>query len=228
MIKVLKLKLFQETACYKKPFAFKAGETYPLPPYATVKGMIHYILGANEYIPMSISIQGDYENKFENYQTMYFFKDKEEDTTKMPLNTHLLFNIRLVIHINADEKILEDILNAFKNLEEHLSIGRKEDIVRIDEVKYVEVNTYSPSDMEKAYVLARPMYIPEPIPEYVKGINYRLNWKYEIVNNLRQWEKINVKYVEAGEEITEEDILLDNDIDSKTGLGDLVYFNTTL
>lgn len=226
MIKVLKLKLFQETACYKKPFAFKVGETYPLPPYATVKGMIHYILGANEYIPMSISIQGDYENKFENYQSMYFFKDK--DITKMPLNTHLLFNVRLIIHVNAEEKILEDIVNAFKNLEEHLSIGRKEDIVRIDEVKYVEVNSYSPYDMDKAYVLKNSMYIPEPIPEYVKGINYRLNWKYEIVNNLRQWEKINVKYVDAGEEITEEDILLDDDIDSKTGLGDLVYFNTTL
>lgn len=35
-MKVLKLKLFQETACYKKPFAFKVAETYPLPPYSTI------------------------------------------------------------------------------------------------------------------------------------------------------------------------------------------------
>ena len=35
-MKILKLKLFQETACYKKPFAFKVAETYPLPPYSTV------------------------------------------------------------------------------------------------------------------------------------------------------------------------------------------------
>ena len=36
IMKILKLKLFQETACYKKPFAFKVAETYPLPPYSTV------------------------------------------------------------------------------------------------------------------------------------------------------------------------------------------------
>ena len=58
-MKILKLKLFQETACYKKPFAFKVGETYPLPPYSTIIGMFHKILGAAsvEYFTMNISIQ---------------------------------------------------------------------------------------------------------------------------------------------------------------------------
>lgn len=45
-MKYLKMKLFQETACYKKPFAFKVAETYPLPPYSTVIGMFHKILVA--------------------------------------------------------------------------------------------------------------------------------------------------------------------------------------
>lgn len=35
-MKILRLKLFQESACYKKPFAFKVAETYPLPPYSTI------------------------------------------------------------------------------------------------------------------------------------------------------------------------------------------------
>ena len=53
---IIKLKLFQETACYKKPFAFKVAETYPLPPYSTVIGMLHKVLQAQngEYFDMNI------------------------------------------------------------------------------------------------------------------------------------------------------------------------------
>ena len=55
-MKILKLKLYQETACYKKPFATKVAETYPLPPYSTIIGMFHKILqaGPGEYFPMNI------------------------------------------------------------------------------------------------------------------------------------------------------------------------------
>lgn len=54
-MKLLRLKIFQETACYLKPFAFKVGETFPLAPFSTVKGMLHAVLDAKEYIPMNIS-----------------------------------------------------------------------------------------------------------------------------------------------------------------------------
>jgi CRISPR-associated protein Cas5t len=224
MEKVLKLRLFQETACYKKPFAFKVGETYPLPPYATVKGMLHYILKAEEFIPMSISIQGDYESKFENYQSMYFHKDKE--ITKMPLNIHLLYNVSLIIHVRAEEQVLNDIVEGLKNLDEHLSLGRKEDIARLDEVKFVSIKMHDPAEIDEAFKIKRPIYIPQDkLPSDINGVSYRLNWKYNLIQGIRQWEKINVKYVDEGREITE-DILLDDDIDH-TGYGDLVYFNTT-
>ena len=85
-MKILKLKLFQETACYKKPFAFKVAETYPLPPFSTVIGMFHKILDAKsgEYFPMNISIQGNYESIFSNYQTLRMFKGNK--VTSMPRN----------------------------------------------------------------------------------------------------------------------------------------------
>lgn len=224
-MRVLKLNLFQETVCYKKPFAFKVGETYPLPPYSTVTGMLHKVLKVepgSPPIPMRISIQGNYENKFVNYQSMYFFKSSQ--ITKMPLNIHLLYNVELIIHIDAAEEILDSIVEGLKSLEEHLNLGRKEDIVRIDEVKYVEVRTFDPYSEGKSFIIQKPIYIPiDFLPSDVEGINYRLNWKYTVVNGLRQWEKINVKYVEEGTEITDE-VQVDNDGEP----GDLVYFNTTL
>ncbi|EOD01822.1 type I-B CRISPR-associated protein Cas5b [Caldisalinibacter kiritimatiensis] len=217
-MKVLKLTLFQETACYKKPFAFKVWETYPLPPYSTVKGMLHNILKADEFIPMSISIQGDYESKFVDYQSMYFYKSKE--ITNMPLNVHLLHNVKLIIHVKAEDAILQRIIDGIRNLEEHLSLGRREDLVRIDDIKFVKIQEIDIDDLEDGKKIEHPIYIPvEQLPEDVWGINYRLNWKYEVVNDLRQWERIDVKYVESGEEITDDNFLQDEE-------GDIVYFNT--
>lgn len=217
-MKALKLKLFQETACYKKPFAFKTWETYPLPPYSTVKGMLHYILKAEDYIPMNISIQGDYESKFTDYQNMYFYKSSE--ITDIPLNIHLLHNVKLIIHVKSDETILNRIVEGIRNLDEYLSLGRKEDIVRIDGIKLVDVSEINIDELIDGKKIEYPIYIPlEQLPEDIWGKNYRLNWKYKIVNGLRQWERIDVKYVEKGEIITEDNFLQDEE-------GDIVYFNT--
>lgn len=139
-MKVLKLDLFQETACYKKPFAMKITETYPLPPYSTINGLIHKILNATEYIPFNISVQGTYESIFNNYQTTYFYK--KDSITSMPMNSHMLLNVNLIIHIGGDFDLLEEIYDSLLNYDEHLSLGRKEDLVRINDIRFVEVNKF--------------------------------------------------------------------------------------
>lgn len=75
-MKLLRLKFFQETACYQKPFAYKVGETYPLAPFSTVKGMLHAVLDAKEYIPMNLSIQGQSETMLIDYQKSIFIRVK--------------------------------------------------------------------------------------------------------------------------------------------------------
>ncbi|MGM0471402.1 MAG: type I-B CRISPR-associated protein Cas5b [Bacillota bacterium] len=223
-MEVLKLRLFQESACYKKPFAFKVGETYPLPPYSTVKGMLHRIIDANEFIPMQISIQGDYESKFVDYQSMYFQKGKE--TTKKPLDMHLLHNVELVIHVQAKEGTLTRIVEGIKNLDEYLSLGRREDLVRIDEIKFVELEQIELAPFADDYTTRYPIYIPVNSKQIdtaaVRGITYRLNWKYKIIEGLRQWEKIESKYVDRGEQLASklsgDQLTVDSD-------GDLVCFN---
>lgn len=228
----LRLKLFQETANYKKPFAFKVGETYPLPPYATVKGMIHSILNANQFIPMRISIQGNYEAKILDYQTHYLFKKNKMDElpivldglqgfaydytniTKMPLYTHLLYNVNLVIHVEAELDILNKIIQTIEGNDIHWSLGRWEDLVRIDEYKLVEVK-----DMEESDELKYNAYIPtDYLDSEIRSIPYQLNWKYHIRNNVRQWEKINVGYVLKDTTIEPEEAYIDED-------RELVFYN---
>ncbi len=224
-MRALRLDLFQETACYKKPFALKISETYPLPPYSTVNGMLHKLLDAKEYIPMNISIQGDYESIVNNYQTTYFYKKKE--VTTMPMNQHMLLNVKLITHVNAEDEILDKIYDSILNLDEYLSLGRKEDLVRIDNVRFVEVDEYEVddykyriNDMDKKqfrfYTLKNNIYIPKKNSYRLSGINYRLNSYYEKTRN--NWTKIDTLYVDRERKIGLGKILLDSE-------SDIVCFN---
>ncbi|MEG0306465.1 MAG: type I-B CRISPR-associated protein Cas5b [Clostridium sp.] len=214
-MKALKLKMYQETACYKKPFAFKVTETYPLPPYSTVIGMIHNVIGASsgEYVPMDISIQGKYEGIFNTYNTTMFYKAK--DVTTMPLNVHMLLGVNLTIHISAEDEVLERVVNGFKNTGEIFTLGRREDLIRVDSIKMVEVESLIASKRSNDGVLLKNnAYIPEKYEYNLNGINYRLNKKYTIINNLRRWEKISSIYVEEGEVIKGK-YFIDDDLDGK-------------
>jgi len=211
-MRVLKIKIYQETACYKKPFAFKVTETYPLPPDSTVSGMIHRIIGAQEYVPMAISIQGDYESILTSYNSMYFYKSKE--VTSMPLNTHMLLGVNLIIHIKAEYEILNKIYESIKSSSEFFSLGRREDLANIIYFGFEELQEVNFDDdhneVEESYELKYPIYIPKNKCKLLKGVNYKLNKKYKIVREIRQWEKAQVKYVSSGETINRGTITVDS------------------
>lgn len=214
-MKIFKLKLFQETACYKKPFAFKVAETYPLPPYSTIIGMFHKIIGAKsgEYFPMNISVQGNYESIFSNYQNLRMFKGKDQ-VTAMPRNVHQLLNVELLIHLKADDEIVDKIYDNIINGKETFTLGRNEDLVRIEEIKYVENTSIGYGDINKysAYILKS---ICER--EMLDGINYRLNTTYTLENELRRWNKVDVKYIEKSPDNSINEIEKDED-------GDYIFF----
>lgn len=214
-LKILKLKLFQETACYKKPFAFKVAETYPLPPYSTVIGMFHKILGAgpNEYHPMDLSVQGEYEGIFSNYQNLRMFKNKNE-VTAMPRNVHQLLNVHLVIHMQSDDETVEKIYQNIVTGKETFTLGRNEDLVRVDDVKIIE----EPKKVYEQFINRYNAYVPTNLTdEEVSGINYRLNTVYTIKDELRQWHKVDVKYIEKHTQESLLEVLKDQD-------GDFIYW----
>lgn len=214
-MKILKMRLFQETACYKKPFAFKVAETYPLPPYSTVIGMFHKIIGAgpNEYYPMDISVQGEYESIFSNYQNLRMFKGKEQ-VTAMPRNVHQLLNVELVIHMQSDDETVDKIYKNVVNGKETFTLGRNEDLVRVDGIEIIE----EPKKVYEQFINKYNAYIPlELIDEDVNGINYRLNTEYTVRNDLRIWKKADVKYIERHTNESLLECLQDKD-------GDFIYW----
>lgn len=226
-MKALKIEIFQKRANYRKPFAMKINETYPLPPYSTVNGLLHSILKATEYIPMNISIQGKYESIFKNFQTMYFYKSKE--ITSMPFNSIEIFGVSLIIHVLAPDNILHKIKDNILNSEDFLSLGRHEDILRIDSIKLVNIDKYNvdtaftyEDDYENKnlsrYKIKNNIYINKNLAkDYdLNGISYRIATHYKNnaqLDNRRKMIKTDTMYIEEGQQITNGSILLDEDLD---------------
>ena len=102
---------------------------------------------------MQISVQGKYHSKVNDLATRYEFKNgMTYDSTRHQLkvgdygisigvsNVELLSEVELLIHIvPEDQSLVEEIYNAFKTPREYISLGRREDLVVIDEVKVVEI-----------------------------------------------------------------------------------------
>lgn len=210
-MKALKIKMYQETVCYRKPYAFKVTETYPLPPYSTIIGMLHNVIGAksNEYHPMNVSVQGSYDGIFTSYNTTRLYKRNE--VTSMPMNVHMLYGVNLIIHITAEEDTLNKIYNGFKEMSSAFVLGRNEDLARIDSIEFVNLEHHIIDEDDDSMKMGYSMYVPDNYDVNVKGIRYRLNKVYTIKNDLRQWEKVKVKYVEKNNYIDEGEYFIDDD-----------------
>ena len=212
----IRVELYQNLCNYKRPTSFQLKETYPLPPYSTVIGMIHKICGYKEYTPMEISIQGTYESKVNDLWTRYegFSKyEPERHQLKIPVlkdgkveyqgmtkgisTAELLVDVKLIIHIVPEkEEKLEEIYNSFLFPEEYISLGRREDIVRVDKVEMVGIELV---ELQESDSLKYDAYIPiesKNFDDYeeLNGTVYNLNRTYNLSfdKKMRLWERVKV------------------------------------
>lgn len=144
-MKVIRVKLHQETANYRVPASHGFRESYPLPPISTVIGMVHYLCDFHEYHPMKVSVQGSYVSTTSDFFTRYEFKNGMKfDPGRHQLNAEgygisrgighvqLLYDVNLILHIKPDdENELEDIYNALKYPREFPNLGRREDLANL-------------------------------------------------------------------------------------------------
>ena len=217
-------------ANYKVATSFQLKETYPLPPYSTVIGMVHSLCDFKEYHPMKISISGNYFSKVNDLYTRYEFKNGNPfEMGRHQLNVNgyginrgvataeLLVDVNLTIHIiteDQSEEFLNTIFEAFKYPREYPSLGRREDIVLIKDVKIVDVEKKKLekdlSNGEDNFAYIPVNFIQEKLVNHgdkkigmnIYGTRYELTKNY-ILNNIgtkakpkmiRSWEKEEVIY----------------------------------
>jgi CRISPR-associated protein Cas5t len=234
--KAIRLRLYQNLVNYKKPTSFQLKETYPLPPYSTVIGMVHNACGFTEYKDMEVSVQGNYHSKVYDLYTRYEFGaayDKERHNIKLHSEkdnknygmtrgvstTELLIDVDLVLHIRPkDESLVDIIYEKLANPEEFISLGRREDIVRIDELKIVKIKEEKSIE---SYILPYDSYIPVKLFDSdeieTKASRYLINknYKKEMIKkgvDIRQWEKVKVIHgVRNRNQLEDTNILFDED-----------------
>lgn len=183
--KAVRIKLEQELVNYKVPTSFQLKETYPLPPFSTVIGMVHAACGYMEYKEMQVSIQGKYHSKVNDLFTRYEFKPElkfeagrhQLETSGYGIGrgvatTELLSEVELLIHIiPEDQTLIEEIASGLNNPKEFLSLGRREDLIIMKEVSIVDVREETVDDdlpLKKNY----SAYIPL---EDIRSEKYKLN-----------------------------------------------------
>lgn len=76
---ILRLKLSQNVANYRKPESAENKMTYPLPPFSTIIGAIHSACGYTEYHQMDISVQGDFQTLKDRVYTNHCFLNSTQD-----------------------------------------------------------------------------------------------------------------------------------------------------
>ena len=205
MERAIRIKCFQNLVNYKKPSSFIIKETFPLPPYSTVLGMIHAACGYTEFHPMKLCIQGTNSGTISELYTRYSFsagtKYEEgrhqiciEDGEKYGIfrgiaNVELVCDNDMVIHVIPEEEDFEKVYNSLKYPPRYLSLGRYEDLLDIERVDIVNIH------QEDEVEIKRDMYIPVSYGIELgdrRGTIYNLTKEYEITKQgLRRWKKEN-------------------------------------
>ena len=96
---------------------------------------------ANELKLVLESVQNkekDWKNKIKEYEETHYKKPiaKFRSLTKSVKTYEILNNITLILHIQAEESVLQDIMENIYDLK---SLGRSEDFVDVEEIKLVDL-----------------------------------------------------------------------------------------
>lgn len=232
-MKALKIKIYQNLCNYRKEGSFGYVQTYPLPTPSMIRGMVHDVLDATEYIPLKISIQGKSDTVITNIQGVYKF---DRDPNVRPQNpykvqvrnsqktaTHgisfidLHVNMRLIIHI-CFENNNENMCNSLNDrIQQKVPVlGRNEDIALIEDLKIVELCNYTGRSASSKL----PMYISQTALVENVGTKYRLPFFYEQVQSFsdnRVFYFVEANYISEGVSLRPDSIYLDID-------NDIVFF----
>ena len=216
-MKLLKIKGYQVFANYRKPMSFNYWDTYPLPPLSTVRGWFHTVVEATEYIPIAMSIQGKFDGVVQDLQTLIKFdrkRNKEGEIvlegfnktfSKSPTYVANVYGVDLTIYLKAKEEYLQKFReNLFKL--EYPSLGRKEDLIRVDYIDFMEPVLQDFSEDE--HVIDYGIYLNKSTADQlgIRGINYRMNFKY----NKELLEKTGLRYFERKDVVYIDDALVED------------------
>jgi CRISPR-associated protein Cas5 subtype I-B len=200
----LRVKLYTPTGIFKNPLSIKGIEVYPLPPYSTIIGLIYRAMGRKwKGEHFQISIQGDYQAIYRDY--VWFRGDSLGDKeNKLPLQVPILYSLELLVHVKAENGLLEDIERALEEPKELLFLSGGEYPVKVQEVKRVKCLEKFLSE-ENCIKLNYNAYIQRELLENIgtsdKGILFSLSYFYKNSQKPKTYSWVDAYYFQKGTEI---------------------------
>lgn len=180
MQKAIRIECFQNLVNYRKPSSFIIKESYPLPPYSTVLGMVHAVCGypKGDFHPMKLSIQGTNAGSVSELYTRYSFNmnqtyengrhqiciqelDRTYGVFKGIAHVELICRNEMILHIIPLEKDFDTVYQCLKNPLVYPALGRHEDLLDIQNVEIVELRE------EKEAIANKDIYIPVNMTNYI-------------------------------------------------------------
>ena len=241
-MKALKISLYQSAVNYRQDnLGYTGILSYPLPTPSMVRGMIHHLLGAKEYIPMKISIQGNFTSAAASMQRMYKTdrsvegrrKDHERNVAAGKASGE--FKPGKTIKIFDSERILSQTLVFVEELHEvsvhaHIVFDDESYLEKLkDKVNNSVVVLGRNSDICRVdfcdivdlnaisddVELSCSMFLAEEDAKSNKviGTRYKVPFKYEIdsYTNARMFTRVPVRYVPKGSVLFKGDVYVDNE-----------------
>lgn len=216
-MELLRIKAYQPFVCYRKPFSYGFWDTFPLPPFSTILGWVHWVIGAEEALPMNIGVTGVFDSITYDLQTLVKFDRirKERSQTILdgfnkalsssPTYVANVTDIHLRIYLEMDKSHLDTFKEKVFTVN-YPSLGRYEDLLRVDDVKYIQPKTISVGD---TFSVSNPIYLkPETANQTgIIGSNFQIPFYHELKDNLRFFQKEQVVYCDSGSMEIDEDHL---------------------
>lgn len=225
---LLKIKAFQPFACYRKPFSYGFWDTFPLPPFSTILGWVHWVLGESdrqEKLPINIGVAGQFETITYDLQTLIKFDRKRgkegeivlEDFNKALSNTPTyvanVTNIHHRIYLKMEDEYMERFADQAMQIN-FPSLGRYEDLMRIDSIDFITPEFIEIGGLDEPISVDYGIYLrPETTKSTgIKGSNFKLPFYHKEINGLRFFEKEKVVYTDSGS-LKRGNFLVDRDTD---------------
>lgn len=178
---------YMESAHFNIPgWCGKRELTYPLPPFSTVIGMVHNLCGWEKYHKMNVSVSG---------WGIYGQAVEIRWRGGIPVVVDSINDLYLRLHIAAeDDSDLETIYESLNCPRVYPSLGKHEDLIRLDNVKIANIK-----DEMATRKLDLNAYAES---ENYSGTFYKLHKNYEIIKGRRVFSDKRVVCLSKGQEVT--------------------------
>ncbi len=209
----LKFELFSPSATFKTPFSLKGIETYPLPTYSAIIGLLYTALGRKwSGEEFSISVQGRYETIFRDYIRLRKYNKKDKKLEVLPIEIPRLYRLSCTVHIVGESELLEEMKCALERPKTYLFLSGGEYPVFVKEPRLLkaEEKFFEGETKLSAYVPQNKVNL-----FFQKGIPFRIPSFFEKTEGERsyKWESV---YYYPESSYLEGEVLIDEE-------GDLVW-----